>query len=703
MKYFKFICIKLVPLFILLLCFVLIWNNLFSVNSLHASSLRSNNMNDYGESTQLSTQESLKEIRTLVYHQITKLEPMRGMSYSIISDNGNYAVSGLQVGGANDPNPVYLINLGNATVKQVDSYPVPGWRFGNLCDISADGSRVVTSGAYTIRIANASGSVGQELTAFHSNEIHSVRITDDGTKIFFLLRRDNPLVATNKKLERGIYVISSGGGRVRKIVGATEVARFLGVQPGDVFPFDGNGPSLDISNDGRRIVFAAHNKAIGKVQGGNRIYGINSDGSGLHQIFGPCGYLSVGISGNGSKVAFNVISQQNVEEGWTANFDGGNRIQIGDQKKFRFTDANSRGDRISLTEDGSRVMLTSQGWIINSDGSGYFNVWNKVGPHPATLGGGWQVSMDAQGRRVLYRFRDERNRHQLGIVDINPQSLNGAPSLTDPNFDPSFLPPTGQSLTTATVKVSPSGPLVGNKSALSWYRNNIYEPPAAHLWDDGSHGDKQPGDGVYTHNVIYPPKRQEKGPRNVRFRAEIIDNSNLHHATAIEYSPFWISETPPEIIEEEPPVRPNIIDDTPTQQEKETGNACGFFLGSGIFNKWKQMGGESGILGCPIMNETEAESSPQGTTGKFVEFSSRDGGYIIWHRNGFYASRAFEVHGCIFKLYKSLGGTNSWLGFPVKDESDIPGGRVSNFEGGYIIWDAQTSRCYPFSYTKKSD
>jgi uncharacterized protein with LGFP repeats len=47
------------------------------------------------------------------------------------------------------------------------------------------------------------------------------------------------------------------------------------------------------------------------------------------------------------------------------------------------------------------------------------------------------------------------------------------------------------------------------------------------------------------------------------------------------------------------------------------------------------------------------------------------------------------VHGCTFKLYQSLGGTGSWLGFPISDEYDVPGGRRSDFENGFVFWDEQ--------------
>lgn len=129
------------------------------------------------------------------------------------------------------------------------------------------------------------------------------------------------------------------------------------------------------------------------------------------------------------------------------------------------------------------------------------------------------------------------------------------------------------------------------------------------------------------------------------------------------------------------------------------GNACGFTLGSGIFNKWQSLGGERGFLRCPTMSEAEAGKSPRGTTGRYAKFlAPPDGGVIHWIRNGANAGQSFETHGCIYKLFSSLGGSVSWLGFPVSDEFSVQGGRRSNFEGGYIFWNASTAQCQAYRY-----
>ena len=47
---------------------------------------------------------------------------------------------------------------------------------------------------------------------------------------------------------------------------------------------------------------------------------------------------------------------------------------------------------------------------------------------------------------------------------------------------------------------------------------------------------------------------------------------------------------------------------------------------------------------------------------------------------------------------RALGGTGSWLGFPISDEYDVPGGRHSDFENGFVFWDARTRACQAFPY-----
>jgi hypothetical protein len=129
---------------------------------------------------------------------------------------------------------------------------------------------------------------------------------------------------------------------------------------------------------------------------------------------------------------------------------------------------------------------------------------------------------------------------------------------------------------------------------------------------------------------------------------------------------------------------------TPDNQSK---SACGRTLSAALYDKWMQLGGEGGRLGCPITDESEAPASPQGTTGRWIQFAKGDGGYLVMHQSGPHSGKAVEVSGCMFKLYFSQGGTKSWLGFPLSDGREISSGARQEFEGGYAVWDSRTYVC----------
>jgi uncharacterized protein with LGFP repeats len=131
---------------------------------------------------------------------------------------------------------------------------------------------------------------------------------------------------------------------------------------------------------------------------------------------------------------------------------------------------------------------------------------------------------------------------------------------------------------------------------------------------------------------------------------------------------------------------------------------CGQTVSAELFDKWTAMGGEDGKMGCPINQEADAPASPQGSAGRWIQFAKGDGGYLIEYTRPPVAEgsiikplplagQVFEVSGCMFKLYASLGGTNSWLGFPISDGRETEPGARQDFEGGFVLWDRKTYAC----------
>ena len=89
-----------------------------------------------------------------------------------------------------------------------------------------------------------------------------------------------------------------------------------------------------------------------------------------------------------------------------------------------------------------------------------------------------------------------------------------------------------------------------------------------------------------------------------------------------------------------------------------------------IRDKWALLGWENGLLGFPVTDEL---GTPDGV-GRYSHFQ---GGSIYWTPQ----TGAWEVHGAIWDLWASLGWEQSFLGYPVGDESAFPinNGRYSDF------------------------
>jgi uncharacterized protein with LGFP repeats len=83
-----------------------------------------------------------------------------------------------------------------------------------------------------------------------------------------------------------------------------------------------------------------------------------------------------------------------------------------------------------------------------------------------------------------------------------------------------------------------------------------------------------------------------------------------------------------------------------------------------------------GILGAASSDEMDVPGVPGARMNTFQS------GTIYWSPG----TGAHVVYGGIGNLYQSMGGPLSYLGLPTTDEQGIPGGRVSYFQNGKILW-----------------
>ncbi|RZB28611.1 MAG: hypothetical protein AEth_01871 [Candidatus Argoarchaeum ethanivorans] len=145
----------------------------------------------------------------------------------------------------------------------------------------------------------------------------------------------------------------------------------------------------------------------------------------------------------------------------------------------------------------------------------------------------------------------------------------------------------------------------------------------------------------------------------------------------------YIHTLPPEVSSHGTQFRYQNFEGGALDHNVDTGEV--FEVHGAICAKWCELGYASGELGLVTSDEREAAQSPIGTTGRVSDF---EGGHIHWHGSGDHYIITYVTHGDLDDLYTSMGGTASWLGFPVKDQEEVDGHGYCEFEGGYIGWDA---------------
>ncbi|MGY1849412.1 MULTISPECIES: LGFP repeat-containing protein, partial [unclassified Blastococcus] len=103
-----------------------------------------------------------------------------------------------------------------------------------------------------------------------------------------------------------------------------------------------------------------------------------------------------------------------------------------------------------------------------------------------------------------------------------------------------------------------------------------------------------------------------------------------------------------------------------------------------IRDRWEELGWEQGVLGYPITGELGTADGE----GRYNHFAGGyGGGSIYWSPS----TGAHEVYGEIRDRWERSGWEMGPLGYPVSGEYDVPGGRRSDFQNGYITWDRATN------------
>jgi hypothetical protein len=339
-------------------------------------------------------------------------------------------------------------------------------------------------------------------------------------------------------VQRGVWVINADGSGRQQVVSPAQMEA-LGIPPNPAFGGNSNPPVLAASTDGSQIVFAASNdpQSAGFGQG---LFGVNLDGTGLHDLLGRVGFvLQGGITSDGTKVFYRITTAVSPIHGeiGVMNFDGSGQFTLADDRTFPrgFPEGS---DRVQISADGSLLLLGSRGLLLNTDGSGMLQLAiftpGSVFLNALLYNETFRATMNASATRFFYFALPFG---QLATLEINPGSLGAAPSITNPGIDPPFVLTRGRSTATVSANVSASDPLdtAGNTVLL----NGLDDPDVAHqiMTDTGG--------GLFASDRVFAGCCAVVGPRTVRVQAGLRTGDGKLHATAVEFGPFAVLEDPP--------------------------------------------------------------------------------------------------------------------------------------------------------------
>jgi hypothetical protein len=117
-----------------------------------------------------------------------------------------------------------------------------------------------------------------------------------------------------------------------------------------------------------------------------------------------------------------------------------------------------------------------------------------------------------------------------------------------------------------------------------------------------------------------------------------------------------------------------------------TGKAYAIF--NPFYTKWASMGYAKSVLGYPIDNMSNEETSKFGTKFRYQNFANgTEKGALEYNIT---SGNVFEIHGAIFAKWNALGYAQSDLGHPVMNQEERNGYEYCEFEGGIIYWDEAT-------------
>ena len=358
------------------------------------------------------------------------------------------------------------------------------------------------------------------------------------------------------------------------MAGPDEVAAVRGAKPDDVgspnFCTGYTDGSMDISADGRQVVFGCYDKARvvpDRVRRRRRRTCTSSPSGGTRRA-APRRRSS--RSPSAPTAPPSPASFKYPNEIVVLGFDGkGEKSLLKEGQDIEKTHPIGFGssEPIYITADGSRV--TYKGRHINSDGSGWFQLLQTHQDNLLRYHEYEQAAPDATGRRFAYWSHDD-GPMQLATMELNvaPAALRGAPRLTEITVDPAAIPRQKDDVPASKTSARAAASPVPDHLSCSGFKNGLFDTGVIQngsvgitdLHDDGktdADGDAKAGDGVYTGRWLRAyAQTPADGTWTIRFEAQVRDGAKLYHGQVVEVGPF-------PVVDGQPANGPVTLDGTP--------------------------------------------------------------------------------------------------------------------------------------------
>jgi hypothetical protein len=428
---------------------------------------------------------------------------------------------------------IYTINAdgsGQTEIYDYANHPPRDFAPFNVpfIDINHDGSRIIWSDSVDeIYAANADGTgqhrIATEFAAFDGTVTGPrfdmpPRLTAGGTKVIFAHSAPGPgKIGADFA---GLFEVGFDGNNKRRLFSYADFSAAIFGADATEYNINEAFSDLDISDDGSRLIIGTH-----QLGGAIATY----DGLQLRRI-------ATGLTNRNRSVAISGDGQ------WVAHYT------IDEGKVIRQPFAAS-GSPLQLTQwlEGSTMRMAYDGTLalpqVTAGGTLF---------HPATgrndiaLPQGARLhSPSADARRIAYlsSYGTDLIGEQIWICDIDPPSLDGAPSISEVTFAPDYVLSDFSTASTFSARVTPGASAL-NEVIHQTLRDGRYIPAALTngiLNDGGYGGDIAAADGLFTAGDVRANYLSEPGPLTPRIIATAFP-----YITAADAGPFTMTSSYPD-------------------------------------------------------------------------------------------------------------------------------------------------------------